>query len=141
MRYMVERGWQVGDDPAGGPVEFRIFIPDGPDPGIEAIRVAGSFQGWDFTGGVPLAKDASNPEGTFWTGRTAPLDDGFYEYKYAVDFEGGETRVVSDPCTRYGGLGNHNAAVVVGGSRPSENPVRPLAGGRRRLQELNLYEL
>lgn len=54
VRYMVERcgAWQVGDDPAGGAVEFRIFIPAGPDPEVEAIRVAGSFQGWDFAGGL-----------------------------------------------------------------------------------------
>lgn len=143
VRYMIERcgAWQVGDDPAGGAVEFRIFIPAGPDPEIEAIRVAGSFQGWDFPGGLDLTKDTTNPEGTFWTARTQPLNAGSYEYKYEVDFAGGETRIVSDPCTRYGGFSNQNAAVVVGGSRPSDNTVRPLAGGRRPLRDLNIYGL
>ena len=142
MRYMAERcgAWQVGDDPTGGEVEFRIFIPDGPDPGIAAIRVAGSFQGWDFPGGLPLARQR-HPEGTLWTARTGRLDAGFYEYKYAVDFDDGHPRIVSDPCTRYGGFDNDNAAVVVGGSSPAANVVRPLAHGRRPLQDLNLYEL
>jgi pullulanase len=131
--------WQVGDDPSGGAVEFRIFIPHGPDPGIHAIRVAGSFQGWDFAGGIPLANQPHG-EGTMWTARSDRLDAGFYEYKHAVDF-GGETRIVSDPCTRYGGFSDDNAAVVVGGSPPSANVVRPLANGRRPLQDLNVYEL
>jgi pullulanase len=139
---MAERcgAWQVGEDPDGGAVEFRVFIPAGPDPQIEAIRVAGSFQGWDFAAGPALAEDGTSPEGTFWTARTGPLEQGFYEYKYAVDFAG-ETRIVSDPCTRYGGFNDQNAAVVIGGSAPSDNVVRPLAGGRRPLRDLNVYEL
>jgi pullulanase len=143
VRYMAERcgAWQVGDDPAGGEVEFRIYIPAGPDPEIDAIRVAGSFQGWDFPGGLELTKDSIDQEGTFWTARTQRLNSGFYEYKYEVAFAGGETRIVSDPCTRYGGFRNQNAAIVVGGTRPSDNTVRALAGGRRPLEDLNVYEL
>lgn len=142
MLYMTERcgAWQVGEDPLEGAVEFRVFIPAGPDPEIEAIRVAGSFQGWDFDGGLSLTRDDTDPRGTFWTARTPPLAAGFYEYKYAVDFAD-ETRIVSDPCTRYGGFSNQNAAVVVGGSRPQDNVVRPLPGGRRPLADLNVYEL
>jgi 1,4-alpha-glucan branching enzyme len=139
---MAERcgAWQVGDDPAGGPVEFNIFIPAGPDPGITGIRVAGSFQGWDFAHGIALTSEL-HPEGRMWTARTGRLDAGFYAYKYAVDFDDGQTRVVSDPCTRYGGFSNDNAAVVVGGSSPSANVVRPLVSVRRALQDLNVYEL
>jgi hypothetical protein len=36
-----------------------------------------------------------------WTARTGPLNAGFHEYKYAVDFDHGATRIVSDPCTLY----------------------------------------
>jgi hypothetical protein len=32
-----------------------------------------------------------------WTARTGRLNAGFYEYKYAVDFDDGATRTVSDP--------------------------------------------
>jgi hypothetical protein len=58
------------------------------------------------------------------------LNAAFYEYKYAVDFAS-ETRIVSDPCTRYGGFRDRNAGLAVGGSRPQDNAVRPLPDGRR----------
>jgi hypothetical protein len=50
------------------------------------------------------------------------LNAAFYEYKYAVDFAS-ETRIVSDPCTRYGGFRDQNAGLAVGGSRPQDNAV------------------
>jgi hypothetical protein len=56
--------WQVGNDVAGGRVEFRVFFPTGPDPEIDAIRVAADFQqtlgggNWDFARGLPLIQDA-----------------------------------------------------------------------------------
>jgi hypothetical protein len=49
------------------------------------------------------------------------LNAAFYEYKYAVDFAS-ETRIVSDPCTRYGGFRDQNAGLAVGGSRPRTTP-------------------
>jgi hypothetical protein len=36
--------WQVGNDIDRGRIEFRVFFPTGPDPEIDAIRVAGDFQ-------------------------------------------------------------------------------------------------
>jgi hypothetical protein len=36
--------WQVGADPDGGAIEFRLFFPSGTDPHIVAIRVGGTFQ-------------------------------------------------------------------------------------------------
>jgi 1,4-alpha-glucan branching enzyme len=145
---MAERcgAWQVGDGP-DGPVEFRIFFPAGADPEIDAIRVAGDFQhalggaDWDFAAGPALQRDDSDPRGTFWVARTPELPQGFYEYKYEVEFAGGERRRVSDPCTRYGGRTDQRAAVVVGGSAPADNVVPPVAGGRRPLADLNVYEL
>ena len=47
-------------------------------------------------------------------------------------------RKVSDPCTRYGGSENQNSALVIGGSDPA---VAPLAGGRKHLRDLVVYEL
>lgn len=151
MVFMDERcgAWQVGDDVGQGEVEFRIFFPAGADPHVAAIRVAGSFQNhlggqdWDFGGGLPLNIEVRNgPGGTFWSARTgADLPAGFYEYKYLVEFDDGTSRKVTDPCARYGGLSDQNSGVVVGGSRPQDNPVRPLAGGRRPLTDLTVYEL
>jgi pullulanase len=140
--------WQVGNDIASGRVEFRVFFPTGPQPEIDAIRVAGDFQqalgdnNWDFAGGLPLTQDTSDPRGSFWTAQTnLELPAGFYRYKYLVTFNDRSTRIVSDPCTRYSGLSDQNAAVVIGGSQPDQNIVRPLASGRKPLADLNVYEL
>lgn len=150
MIYMAERcgAWQVGDDRAQGEVEFRVFFPRGFDPGVSALRVAGNFQhgleleDWDFDEGLPFRRDTTDPRGDFWTARTGrALRHGFYEYKYAVEFDDGQRRIVTDPCARYGGLTDQNSAFVVGGSRPADNEVHPLAGGRRPLADLNVYEL
>src|SRR5450755_1209645 len=147
---MTERcgAWQIGDDPGQGDIEFRVFFPSGFDPHISSIRVAGSFQhelgatDWDFAGGLALVRDTTDARGDFWTVQTPrPLPAGFYEYKYLVTFEGNDTRYVTDPCARYSGFGDQNSGIVVGGSLPGENTVRPLASGRRPLADLNLYEL
>jgi pullulanase/glycogen debranching enzyme len=66
------------------------------------------------------------------------LPKGFYEYKYFVTFDNGEARWVSDPCTRYGGSNNQNAAIAVGGTWPD---MRPLKNGRKSLRDLIVYEL
>ena len=148
--YMKERcgAWQVGDESERAEIEFRVFFPSEKDPQVEKIRAAGDFQtalggrDWDFDNGLPLIKDASHPRGTFWTARTGQtVDKGFYQYKYQFTFADGSKRKVSDPCARYSGLGSQNAAVVVGGSRPAENVVRPMRPGRRPLRDLIVYEL
>lgn len=150
MNYMQKRcgAWQLGGDSDGGEIEFGLYFPSGPDPRITGIRVTGTFQSqlggidWDVANGLPLAP-SSDTQGTFWTARTGQplLPAGFYEYKYHVTFCKADPRFVSDPCTRYGGRENQNAAVVVGGSRPEENQVRPLEGGRKPLRDLNVYEV
>lgn len=74
--------------------------------------------------------------------QTDVVPANFYEYKYLVTFADGRApRIVTDPCTRYGGISDQNAAVAIGGSRLADTPVHPLAGGRRPLAELNIYEL
>lgn len=139
--------WQVGDSRARGAIEFRVFFPAGVDPHIDSLTVRGTFQGalggvdWAPATELALTRDTSDPRGTFWTARTASVRADFYQYKYVVVFEKGSSRWVTDPCARYSGLADRNSGVVVGGSRPSDNVVRPLAGGRKPLSELNVYEL
>jgi pullulanase/glycogen debranching enzyme len=140
--------WQIGNDPLQGAIQFRLFLPVGADPHISSIRVAGTFQNllgtadWDFAGGLPMDRGTSDPRGDFWTVRTGQmLPAGFYEYKYLVTFDNGDSRIVTDPCARYSGFSNQNSAVVVGGSQPADNTIRPLPGGRKPLADLNLYEL
>lgn len=149
--YMEARcgAWQVGEDADQGKVEFRVLFPAGFDPHVTAIQVVGDFQdqlggaNWSPSNGLALAIEAGgDPRGTFWSGVTgAALAAGFYEYKLRVTFDTGEVRLVTDPCARYSGLRNQNSGFVVGGSTAAENQVRPLAGGRRPLAELTVYEL
>jgi pullulanase len=151
MFYMANKlgAWQIDGDENQGRVSFKIFFPKGFDPEVASIRVAGSFQqqisghaDWDFANGFPLTKDDSRPEGAFWSYTTPiPLNSDFYEYKYLVQFNDGSDRIVSDPCTRYGGSENQNAAIVVGGSRPEDNVINDLSGGRRHLRDLMIYEM
>lgn len=151
MFYMANKlgAWQIDGDEKKGRVSFKLFFPKGFDPEIESIRVAGSFQdlaqGIDnlyFTNGIQLVRDESNQEGTFWSCTTEKMvPAGFYQYKYMVQFADGSTRIVSDPCTRYGGSENQNAAFVVGGSRPANNIVPPLKSGRKHLCDLIIYEM
>ncbi len=138
--------WQIDGDEHQGTVRFKLFFPSGFDPQISEIRVAGDFQSrlggsnWDFTNGLPMARD-ERAEGAFWRCETPrPLPAGFYQYKYLVIFTDGQARIVSDPCTRYGGPEHQNAAIVVGGSRPQQNVVTPIAA-RKPLRDLVIYEV
>lgn len=141
--------WQIDGDESEGRASFKVFLPKAFDPEIRSIRVAGTFQhltpggnDWDFPNGFPLTLDDSRPEGWFWSYITEnKLPAGFYEYKYLVEFTDGSTRIVSDPCTRYGGKECQNAAFVIGGSRPEDNEVKPLRNGRKHLRDLILYEM
>ena len=163
--YMAERfgAWQVGNATDRGRAEFSLFFPDRQrapeqfeardgrpsygDPRIASIRVAGSFQhhlgqqDWDFDHAPTLTR-RDHPKGSVWSCRTdVELPEGFYEYKYAVRFQDGSVRKVGDPCARYGGSERQNSAFVIGGSRPADNVVTPLAGGRKHLRDLVVYEL
>jgi 1,4-alpha-glucan branching enzyme len=167
--YMDHRcgAWQVGSNATSGAIEFRIFFPDrnnasqidltNPaavlrpttygDPRVKSIQVAGDFQhvlgqtDWDFNNAPYLAQTA-DPLGEMWT-YTTPVDlpSNFYQYKYYVTFQDGTWRKVGDPCARYGGIENQNSGVVVGGSTPAQNALRPLKSGRQHLRNLIVYEL
>ncbi|NNG01260.1 MAG: alpha-amylase [Desulfobacteraceae bacterium] len=155
MDYISEKmgSWQINGDDKSGQVRFGLFFPD-EDHGlrhqIKTIQVCGSFQktiglptDWD-TASAPFLEKTVHPEGEVWqftTSRDLPAD--FYEYKYYVTFNDSEEseRWVSDPCARYGGRENMNAAVVVGGSQPADNSIAPVAGGRKPLRDLVVYEM
>lgn len=140
-------------------VTFRLFVPDGERapsqyeggglPRIVGVSVVGSFQDpadrrWDIDHPVHLAAgDYVDPasgllKGTVYSHTTAPLPDGFYEYKYLVSFENAPPRLVTDPCARYGGSENQNSGFVVGGHAEA---VRPLSSPRLPLADLVIYEL
>ena len=143
---------QFGSHDVNGKIEFKVFFPGGPevkrgdDPKIISLKVYGSFQQnltgapWDYTTAVSMSPTPFN-SGTLYSCLTPALPQGFYEYKYIVEFENGERRIVGDPCARYGGDDKfENAGVVVGGSTPQQNKVQPLAK-RLPLGDLVIYEL
>lgn len=155
MEHMNERlgSWQIGDDPKKGRVEFRLFFPgeaNGLHHNIRSIQVCGSFQralgqsaNWNPASAPPLIR-TPHAEGEIWSYATpTPLPADFYEYKYYVVFDDPKEppRWVSDPFARYGGKSDMNAAFVVGGSRSKDNIIAPLAGGRKPLRDLVVYEL
>jgi pullulanase len=136
-------------------VTFKLFVPDGERvpsqyeggglPRLTNVFVAGSFQNpatkeWSIDTPVQMTpSDFSDPElkGIVYTHTTAPLPDGFYEYKYLVHFENADPRLLTDPCARYGGVENQNSGFVVGGAVET---VKPLAS-RLPYKDLIVYEL
>jgi 1,4-alpha-glucan branching enzyme len=153
MQYMSEKlgSWQVSGDSNSGKAQFRVFFPKestGLQHNIKSILVCGSFQktlglGQDWDPSLATAMtNTIHSEGEIWewqTPRELPYD--FYQYKYYVTFNDNSTRWVSDPCSRYGGENNMNAAFVIGGSQPEDNKISPVNGGRKPLRDLVIYEL
>ncbi len=155
--------WQVGDSIEAGYAEFKLFIPDRKqdpsqysahpgrpnygNPQIKSIHIVGNFmhflslKDW-CPNTAPEMHKTLNSKGTLWTYKTDKiLPKGFYEYKYLVTFNNNEKRWVGDPCARYGGTEEQNSAFVIGGSRPDDNKVIPVRGGRKHLRDLVVYEL
>lgn len=156
--------WRLDDAALTSAVRFSLFFPDRRkdatqyedrpeaagghygDPQIRSIRVIGDFQSqlgqvdWDEKT-APCLIPVAHPKGVVWTFDTPKkLDAGVYQYKYYIEFENGEHRRVSDPCSRYGGKEPkyQNSAFVVG---PKEiGTVEPLAH-RKELRDLVMYEL
>lgn len=142
--------WQRG----AGEVAFRVFFPGpglgpyqyrwGGAPQIRSLKVFGSFQAqpWDAATAVALAK-APHLGGELWSGTVEALQPGFYEYALLVEFMNGSTRVVGDPCTKYGGSGQRGTGgFVIDAPGYVDVVTDPLpAAQRRALPELVIYEL
>ena len=144
---------QFGAVVQGPRVEFKLFLPDntrdptqyvrGGSPRIKRIHVRGDFQGvagsqnWHLDNNFEMKK-TEHPNGwLFSLAVDRDLPEGYYQYKYFVEFENETTRWVSDPITKYGGSDeNENSAFVIGGNRTVVQPIV------RRLpaQDLIIYE-
>lgn len=143
---------EFGARAAGRDVAFRLFFPDnsvdpsqyvrGGKPRISSIRVLGTFQtalgetNWDTGGGVAL-EPAPHTHGVLYSTVIPNLPDGFYEYKYFVEFENHTQRWCGDPCSRYDGSELQNAGFVIGGQRMDVTPIAE----RKPLKDLVIYEL
>ncbi len=149
----------AGEVDDSGRARFRVFIPDagldagqyqrGAVPSIKSLRVVGDFQAdlgstdWTPDAAFELTRakftDPADGKAKGWLYEltTAALAKGFYQYKLHVTFTSGATRLVCDPCTRYGGAENQNSAFVIGGpnrtTTPLANPLPP--------SQLIIYEL
>lgn len=133
-------------------VTFKLFFPDntvdahqyqrGGLPNIKQLRVTGTFQSesggvnWDYTR-APVLERMPHTNGWLYTYEIPHLPDGFYEYKYFVQFNNGTTRWCSDPCSKYGGFENENSGFVIGGTKITVEPINK----RLPVQELVIYEL
>lgn len=140
---------------ASGEQSIRLFIPDNSiDPAqytrggscqIASVGIIGDFQhlvspgatDWDPTAAIPVAP-SPHPNGYLYSYIfDPPLPDGWYQYQYVVRFQNTTTRIVGDPCTKYGGDSDDRSAFVVGGTPVATEPIA------RRLTspELIIYEL
>lgn len=132
----------------GNSVAFRLFFPDsakdpaqyrsGGLPKIARLQVVGDFQSvpWDHTSAPEMTK-TDHPSGWLYTLAVPSLPDGYYQYKYFVTFENHTTRWCGDPCAKYVGGKNENAAFVIGGNDVAVAPLASL----RRFEDLIIYEL
>lgn len=137
-----------------GEVEFRVFFP-GPGlgpyqyrwgglPQIRSLEVIGSFQAspWDAATAVALAPN-SHLGGELWSGKAQGLQPNFYEYALLVRFMNGSTRIVGDPCTKYGGSGQRGTGgFVIDAPGYVDVVTAPLPSAQRQpLAKLIVYEL
>ena len=147
---------EIGDSRT---IRFRLFIPDntldpaqyisGGSPNLAAVHVIGDFQSefgktnWSVDPLFELTKsqftDPADGQAKGWLYElvTGVLPERFYQYKFHLTYNSGATRVVCDPCTRYGGATDQNSAFVVGGPK-MDVPALPDA---KPLEQLVIYEL
>lgn len=138
-------------------VQFRLFVPnqngnthDSELPGFKSVKVVGDFHKehpvqWEkqVPDAMPFNKISyyQNDEHVGWVyeSKVIPLEKGFYQYKYVVEFDDGETRWINDPCTRYhNNDGKYdNSGFVIGGTIRKADILKK----RKPLKDLVIYEL
>src|SRR5438552_3733053 len=133
---------EIGDSRTA---RFRLFIPDNAlDPGqytsgglpnIAAVHVIGDFASdlgkvdWQVDPLFEMTKskftdsEDGKTKGWLYEVVTPPLPEAFYQYKFHITYASGATRVVCDPCTRYGGATDQNSAFVIGGPKMDVIPL------------------
>ncbi|WP_455204949.1 alpha-amylase family glycosyl hydrolase [Kaarinaea lacus] len=136
----------------GNSVEFKLFFPDtskdsqqyqnGGLPRITCLQITGDFQSkiggvdWDHNN-APQMLLSAHPSGLLYSFRIDHLPEGFYQYKYFVSFENGDSRWCTDPCTKYVATEHENAGFVIGGNFATVSPI----SGRKPFHELIIYEM
>jgi pullulanase/glycogen debranching enzyme len=136
-------------------VTFKLFVPDGERapsqyeggglPRLTGVFVVGSFQTppWNPAAPIPMTRtdyreSPTDPViGWVYSFTSDVLLDGFYEYKYLLNFEDADPVEITDPCGRYGGSVNQNSGFVVGGSVEDVKPIDT----RLPYGDLIIYEL
>jgi len=138
-----------------GDQSIKLFIPDNTvDPSqytiggpcqIASVAIVSDFQhlvtpgaiDWDPTTALAMT-NLNHPNGFLFSYVfDPPLPDGWYQYQYLVTFENATTRVVGDPCTKYGGDSNDRSAFVVGGEPANPESIAT----RLPSNDLIVYEL
>lgn len=138
---------------SGPRVVFSLFLPDkaidptqyvrGGSPRIKEIHVCGDFQNslgsqnWQVDQQFKMQKVAHPNGWVYQLALNSDLPEGYYQYKYVVEFENDTIRWVSDPVTKYGGNDeSENSAFVIGGNRTDVLPI----GNRLPARDLIIYE-
>lgn len=134
---------------------LTLFIPDntvdasqyvrGGASRIRGMQIISDFQervdpaatDWDYKTGLAMTKQ-QHANGWVWQYNfPTALPDGFYQYKYLVEFENGTRREIGDPCTKYGGDVKDRSAFVIGGTKADAQPLEE----RVPPGDLRIYEL
>jgi pullulanase len=139
--------------------EFKLFVPDntlapfqfsaGGLPRLRGVFVVGNFQqqmgeiNWTASDATRMRKGlyenkSGQALGWVYSWLSPDLPEGFYEYKYYLEFENADPRYVGDPCSRYGSRSNQNAAFVIGGRKIANVAAHP---SRLPYKDLIVYEL
>ena len=146
--------WGFGITPTGEQ-RLRLFVPDasvdtfqyvrGGPSNIVTVRAVGDFlsklgggrHDWTVPDGLVMAP-TPHPNGVVYeTVFPAKLPNGYYQYKYVVDFATVTGRWVSDPCAKLSGRSDGNSAFVV-----DDAPLAPAAAGAAvPLGDLVIYEV